>query len=206
MSSKRLILAVLAGFVLASAADSGWAAARKGVSHAAAGKRSAKVRPAKSTKHPLPAVETGTAEIMAGDAAGIHGRASFYGSRFEGRRTATGDRFDSRALTGASNHFPLGSWVAVRRLDDNRCVAVRINDRMGDSRRRIIDLSRGAAQELGMISAGVVLVRVAPLGRKRDAEACRAAFSPANLGCPDCEDRAAADESLPLPGQGVSQP
>lgn len=172
--------------ILAGASEGGWAAAKKERSAASVKTRVAKARPAKPAKSSLPAAEIGAADIMAGDEPGIHGRASFYGHGFQGRKTATGDRFDVRAMTGASNHFPLGSWVAVRRLDDNRCVAVRINDRMGKSHRRIIDLSRGAAQELNMIAAGVVLVRVAPLpgSGRRDGQ----------VGDADCHSAFAAEE------------
>lgn len=110
---------------------------------------------------------------MASQETGLHGIASFYGPGFHGRRTASGEIFDQRGFSAASNRFPLGTWVAVRRLDDDRCVVLRINDRMHPShRRRIIDVSRGAAETLGMVNAGVVLVRVVPLSGPRDPAAC----------------------------------
>lgn len=127
----------------------------------------------------LPA-EVGLADIIDRDSAGLHGQASFYGHGFQGRRTATGARFDVRQFTGASNHFPLGSKVAVRRLDNDRCAVVVVNDRMhARHRRRVIDVSRGVAEYLGMIRAGVVLVRVAPLkasGAESGSAGCHAAF------------------------------
>ncbi len=97
-------------------------------------------------------------------------------------------RFDARGFTGASNRFPLGSWVAVRRLDNSRCAIVQVNDRMhGRHRQRIIDVSRGVAEYLDMIRAGVVLVRVAPLkASDRNDHSCQAAF--------------ASDEPEPGPG------
>lgn len=188
---------MLVGLSLIGTSTGGWAAAGQEKAATASKKRVAKARSAKPRQSAVARPEIGAADIIAGDEPGIHGRASFYGHGFQGRKTATGDRFDVRAMTGASNHFPLGSWVAVRRLDNNRCVAVRINDRMGKSHRRVIDLSRGAAQELGMIAAGVVLVRVAPLpgasgreGRIADAD-CQSAFSGEEEqgACQGCGDR-----------------
>ena len=117
-----------------------------------------------------------TAEVPEVAATGVHGMASFYGPGFHGRRTATGEVFDHRGFTAASNRFPLNTWVAVQRMDDDRCVVVKINDRMHAShRRRVVDLSRAAAEALGMIRAGVVLVRVGKLpDGPRDPAACGA--------------------------------
>lgn len=131
----------------------------------------------------------GPAEILDTEQTGLHGHASFYGHGFQGRRTATGERFDVRAFTGASNRFPLGTMVAVRRLDNDRCAIVKINDRMhAKHQRRVIDVSRGVADYLGMVSAGVVLVRVAELRagwRDQGEGACLAAFEVAP-DCPEC--------------------
>jgi len=89
------------------------------------------------------------------------GRVSYYGDQFHGRRTASGDRYDKRALTAASRTLPFGALVRVRRVDDpNRITIVRINDRGPFGRSgRILDLSRAAAECIGMIRAGVVEVR-----------------------------------------------
>ena len=118
------------------------------------------------------------AEIVESETTGLRGSASFYGKDFHGRRTATGEIFDRHSFTAASNRFPLGSWVAVRRLDSDRCAVVKVNDRMhARHRRRIIDVSRGVAEYLDMVRAGVILVRVAPLkGDARDDQSCQAAF------------------------------
>lgn len=159
--SERLLAAGLAGLLLVGPVQDGWAAGKK---HRPAAKP-AKSPPAAKKPPRVAAPALGAADILP-DEPGVRGRASFYGHGFQGRRTASGDRFDVRGFTGASNHFPLGAWVAVRRLDTDRCVAVRINDRMGASHGRVIDLSRGAAQELGMIGAGVALVRVLPLAAR----------------------------------------
>jgi len=153
-----------------------WAAVKSARKPVAAKKPSPK-KGAKSPAH-TPSSEIGTAEIVESELTGLHGSASFYGRDFHGRRTATGEVFDLRGFTAASNRFPLGSWVAVRRLDNNRCAIVKVNDRMaGHHRRRIIDVSRGVAEYLDMIRAGVVLVRVAPLkGSQRNDRSCAAAF------------------------------
>lgn len=84
------------------------------------------------------------------------GRASYYSDKLAGRKTANGDRYDPKALTAAHRTLPFGTIVIVSR-PDGRSVRVRINDRgpFGDES-RIIDLSRRAAEELGMIKAGVV--------------------------------------------------
>lgn len=112
---------------------------------------------------------------------GIFGAASFYGFGFQGRRVATGERFDVRGMTAACNHVPLGTWVAVRRSDTGACVIVKVNDRMHTQHRtRVIDLSRAAAERLRMIAAGVVLVRIAPLAGAPHGDPdrlCQAAFA-----------------------------
>jgi rare lipoprotein A len=91
------------------------------------------------------------------------GRASYYGRGFAGRKTASGERFDPNAMTGASPSLPFGTRVRVSRAD-GRSVTVRINDRCGCPGGRIVDLSEGAARKLGMLKEGVVTVRMEVLG------------------------------------------
>lgn len=93
------------------------------------------------------------------------GMASWYGDAHNGRPTSTGERFDMRALTAAHKTLPLPGLVEVTNLDNGRRVVVRINDRGPFVDGRIIDLSRGAAEELGILSQGVGRVRVRYLGR-----------------------------------------
>lgn len=83
------------------------------------------------------------------------GLASWYGAQFHRRRTASGERFDMRALTAAHPTLPFGSRVCVRSQMTGRTVVVRINDRGPHVRNRVIDLSRGAAEALGMIGLGL---------------------------------------------------
>jgi rare lipoprotein A len=89
------------------------------------------------------------------------GIASFYGSRHNGRRTAQGGRFDQEAMTGAHHWLPFGTRVRVTALETGRSIVVTITDRMG-ARRRIIDLSKGAARSLGILGQGVALVSLSP--------------------------------------------
>lgn len=87
------------------------------------------------------------------------GIASWYGPRFHGRKTASGERFDQNAMTAAHRTLRFGSFVVVFR-PNGRSVIVRINDRGPFIRGRIIDLSRAAATELGMRNAGLARVTV----------------------------------------------
>lgn len=88
------------------------------------------------------------------------GWASWYGPGFQGNSTASGERFNQYALTAAHRTLPFGTQVRVTNLHNGRTVVVRINDRGPYSYGRVIDLSRKAAQLLGVISSGVAPVRV----------------------------------------------
>lgn len=96
--------------------------------------------------------------------------ASWYGPGFSGRRTSSGERFDPDDLTAASRTLPLGSVARVTNLANGRSVDVCINDRGPNVRGRGIDLSRRAAQEIGLVHKGVGRVRVKPL--RRSAVSC----------------------------------
>jgi rare lipoprotein A (peptidoglycan hydrolase) len=93
------------------------------------------------------------------------GEGTYYGGRFHGRRTASGEVFDQTALTAAHPTFPFGTRVRVTNLRNGRSVVVRINDRgpFGPAKvapRKVIDVSYAAARELGFLRDGRVLVRV----------------------------------------------
>lgn len=90
------------------------------------------------------------------------GVASWYGGRFHNRRTSSGERFDKGSLTAAHPTAPLGSKLRVVSEDTGRSVVVTINDRGPYSRGRIIDVSKAAAAELGMLNSGIAHVRVEP--------------------------------------------
>jgi rare lipoprotein A len=90
----------------------------------------------------------------------FYGQASFYSSKFNGRRTASGEIFDQKKMTCACNVLPLGTWVKVTNLRNKRTVIVKINDRIHPKMRRVVDLSKAAAQKLGFISSGLTRVKV----------------------------------------------
>ncbi|RJG11916.1 septal ring lytic transglycosylase RlpA family protein [Pseudomonas cavernicola] len=91
------------------------------------------------------------------------GKASYYGAKHHGKRTASGEKFDQNQLTAAHRSLPFGTRVRVTNLNNDKTVVVRINDRGPYARGRIIDVSRKAAQQLGMLRAGVVPARVQSL-------------------------------------------
>jgi len=88
------------------------------------------------------------------------GVASWYGGRHQGRRTASGERFDMNAMTAAHRTLQLGTVVRVTNTDNGRTAMVRINDRGPYKRGRIIDLSAHVAHLLGMKQQGTAPVRV----------------------------------------------
>lgn len=93
------------------------------------------------------------------------GKASWYGTEFQGSPTASGEPFDMHALTAAHRTLPLGSYARVKNLDNGRSVVVKINDRGPHARRRMIDLSYAAAQEINMVAAGTAPVEIEPVSR-----------------------------------------
>jgi rare lipoprotein A len=96
-----------------------------------------------------------------------YGIASYYADKFEGRKTYTDELFSQKKLSAASNTLPMHTWVRVTNLRNHRSVVLRINDRMHPRNRRLIDLSRAAADKLGYAARGLTRVRIDVLGRKR---------------------------------------
>lgn len=88
------------------------------------------------------------------------GMASWYGKEFDGKPTASGERFDMHALTAAHRTLPLGTTVRVTNLENGREATLKVNDRGPFVKGRILDCSYGAAQELGFAGAGLARVRV----------------------------------------------
>ena len=88
------------------------------------------------------------------------GKASWYGRAFQHHKTASGEPYDMHDFTAAHRTLPLGSWVRVTNLKNDKSVMVRINDRGPVTRGRILDLSYGAAIILGMGDDGVARVRL----------------------------------------------
>ncbi len=97
------------------------------------------------------------------------GVASWYGKKFHGKASASGETYDMDAMTAAHKTLPLQTMVEVTRLDTGKKIVVRINDRGPFVKNRVIDLSREAARRLGMMEHGTARVRVVALakGEKR---------------------------------------
>ncbi|WP_432218588.1 septal ring lytic transglycosylase RlpA family protein [Pseudomonas kribbensis] len=91
------------------------------------------------------------------------GVASYYGAKHHGKRTASGEAFNQNSLTAAHRQLPFGTRVKVTNLKNDKSCVVRINDRGPHTRGRIIDVSREAAERLGMIGSGTARVRVQAL-------------------------------------------
>lgn len=101
------------------------------------------------------------------------GRASWYGPKFHGRKTASGERYDMHMMTAAHPTLPIPSYAKVTNLANGKEVVVRINDRGPFHGSRVIDVSKAAAQKLGFIQAGTARVRVEQVvpGRQQKAPA-----------------------------------
>jgi rare lipoprotein A len=96
----------------------------------------------------------------------LYGQASFYSNKFEGRRTANGETFSQKKFTAACNSLPLGTWIEVTNLRNNKTVIVKTNDRLHPSMKRVVDLTFSAAKKLDYVSAGVTRVKVVVINKK----------------------------------------
>lgn len=93
--------------------------------------------------------------------------ASFYANKFSGRKTASGEIFSQKKLTCACNVLPLGTWIRVTNMRNGRSVVIKTNDRIHPKVRRVVDLTRAAAEKLGFIARGLTRVKVEVLGPNR---------------------------------------
>ncbi len=117
--------------------------------------------------------------LPSGAALSERGLASWYGRKFHGRRTASGERYDMYAMTAAHRTLPLPSFARVSNPANGRSVIVRVNDRGPFIKERIIDLSYTAAQRLGVFGVATVeVVRITP------DEIRRGAWQPELAGTP----------------------
>jgi rare lipoprotein A len=99
------------------------------------------------------------------------GVASWYGRDFHGRKTSNGEYYDMYGMTAAHKTLPLGTFVRVVNMENNRSVDVRVNDRGPFVRGRIIDLSYTAAKQIGMVGPGTAHVKIVALGAPKPATA-----------------------------------
>ncbi len=88
------------------------------------------------------------------------GTASFYASKFNGRKTTSGQKFSNDSLTGAHKKLKFGTYVRVRNLKNDSTVIVRINDRLPQKSKRSIDLTQKAAKQLNFMRSGLTKVEI----------------------------------------------
>lgn len=96
----------------------------------------------------------------------LYGQASYYATKFHGRKTANGEIFSHDKLTAACNVLPLGTWVRVTNLKNGKSIIVKTNDRLHTKTRRIIDLTRAGAKKLDFIKRGLTRVKIEVLDKK----------------------------------------
>nr|WP_246254247.1 septal ring lytic transglycosylase RlpA family protein [Comamonas jiangduensis] len=96
------------------------------------------------------------------------GVASWYGPGFHGRKTANGERFNQYELTAAHPTYEFGTQLCVRSKSTGQTVVVRVNDRGPFVKNRVIDLSKAAAEEIGMLGKGVKSVEIYKLDEGED--------------------------------------
>lgn len=113
--------------------------------------------------------------ILAGDTTDIkgskpkilYGTASYYSNTFNGKKTANGEIYSHKKMTAACNVLPLGTWIKVTNLRNGKSVIVKTNDRLHTRMKRVVDLSREAAEKLGYVKSGLTRVRVEVIGKKK---------------------------------------
>lgn len=96
-----------------------------------------------------------------------YGTASFYHNKFNGRRTASGKIFNQKKLTAAHNAVPLGTWLKVTNMRNKKSVTVQVIDRLHYRSRRLIDLSKAAANKIGFTKTGLLPVKVEITGKSK---------------------------------------
>ena len=96
----------------------------------------------------------------------LYGTASFYSNKFEGRQTANGEIFSQQKLTAACNVLPFGTWIKVTNLKNGRSVVVKVNDRLHYKMKRVVDLSKLAARQIGH-KDGLTRVKVEVIEKKQ---------------------------------------
>jgi len=115
-------------------------------------------------------VATDSTKTIASKPKIIYGTASFYANSFNGKRTANGETFSQKKMTAACNVLPLGTWIRVTNLRNGRSVLVRTNDRLHARMKRVVDLSRSAAEKLNYVKSGLTQVKVEVLGKTKPEE------------------------------------
>jgi rare lipoprotein A len=116
---------------------------------------------------PMPKMAAPAAAPAAASGDASEGKVAHYGAKFNGRKTASGEVFNSNAMTMAHKTLPFGTRVKVTNLANKKSVVVRVNDRGPSTPDRIGDLTTGAARKIGMTKAGVVDARLEVVGQAK---------------------------------------
>ncbi len=128
------------------------------------------------------------------------GIATYYGDKFHGRKTASGELYDKNLLTCAHKTLKFGTKIRVTRMDNGKSVIVRVNDRGPFVKGYIVDLSRKAATEIDMLKDGITKVKIEVLTDEAAAEPATAATKPdARNTAPATTDKATVPEKAPTP-------
>src|SRR6187399_1360399 len=110
---------------------------------------------------------TDTTKAVASKPKILYGTASFYSNSFNGKKTANGEIYSHKKRTAACNVLPLGTWIRVTNLRNGKSVVVKTNDRLHSKMKRVVDLSREAADKLDYVKSGLTRVRVEVIGKKK---------------------------------------
>lgn len=108
-----------------------------------------------------------TTEVKGSKPKILYGTASYYSNSFNGKQTANGEIYSHKKMTAACNVLPLGTWIKVTNLRNGKSVVVKTNDRLHPKMKRVVDLSREAAEKLGYVKSGLTRVRVEVIGKKK---------------------------------------
>ena len=105
------------------------------------------------------------APAKASNAESSEGKVAYYGRKFAGRKTASGERFNPNAMTMAHKTLPFGTMVRVTNLKNKKSVVVRVNDRGPSTPDRVGDLTTGAGRKIGMLRSGVIDAKLEVVGK-----------------------------------------
>lgn len=159
----------------------------------------------KSYKHYL-ALLTSMLFILGLHAQTNVGVASYYSPGLHGKRTASGEKYNHKALTCANKDYPIGTQLKVTRVDDGRSVVVRVNDCGPHHGGRIIDLSGAAAIAIGLIDDGITQVRLEVVSMGKGKYACGKAPEKKEAPQPASYDQMPADKTKAATEEAAPQP
>ncbi len=123
--------------------------------------------PAAPAATPAAGAPAAAAPEKAASPAATDGKVAYYGQKFNGRKTASGERFNSGAMTMAHKTLPFGTMVKVTNVKNSKSVTVRVNDRGPSTPDRVGDLSAGAASKIRMIRSGVIDAKLEVVGEPK---------------------------------------